>query len=429
MKSSTTRIMRVPALLMGLWLVAAHAEESVAPHESLTLAQAVDLATRHGPGIAALAAESAALSSRSEAGALPTNYAIAADFENFAGTGAASGTRQLEATLELSRTIELANKPALRRELGTAQLTQLAAVHHTRRAELAAEVARRFVHVLSDQALLNSARRSAELARAARDATQHRVSAGAMSSAALSRAEIALARAQIAAEHAAHELTSSRVRLSVLWGDTTGSFREASGDLFNLAAIESLEAYRQRLGNAPDLAKFAADAQVEDARVRLAEAQRSPDVTVSAGIRRLELLGDEALVASVSVPLGTRRRAELERTAARADRDRVDHERDTRRLELYASLFDLYQEIVHARTEASALHERVRPQAESMLATTSEGYRAGRFSLLELADAQMQLIEVEREAIRAAAQFHTLLVEIQRITGEPIHTLASGRAL
>ena len=50
-----------------------------------------------------------------------------------------------------------------------------------------------------------------------------------------------------------------------------------------------------------------------------------------------------------------------------------------------------------------------------MLTTTNEGYRAGRFSLLELADAQLQLIEVEREAIDAAAQFHTLMVEIQRI--------------
>jgi hypothetical protein len=39
----------------------------------------------------------------------------------------------------------------------------------------------------------------------------------------------------------------------------------------------------------------------------------------------------------------------------------------------------------------------------------------------------MQLIAVEREAIDAAAQFHTLLIEIQRITGERIQTLASGR--
>ena len=427
MKNRTTRAAQVRALLIGLWLVAANAEESIAPRESLTLAQAIELATTRGPGVAALAVESAALSSRSEAHALPTNYAIAADFENFAGTGAASGTDLLESTLQLSRIVEFADKPSLRRELGTAELGQLSAAQESRRADLAAEVARRFVRVASDQALLVTARRSAELARAARDATHARVAAGAASAAALSRAEIALARAQIGEQRAAQELASSKVKLSVLWGDPQGSFREAAGNLFDLTAIESFETYRQRLDTAPDLARYAADAGVEEARIRLAQAQRTPDMTLSAGVRRLEAFSDEALVASFSVPLGARRRADLEERAARADRERIDLERDARRLDLHATLFDLYQEILSSRAEAQALHERVRPQAESMLTTTSDGYRAGRFSLLELTDAQMQLIAVEREAIDAAAQFHTLLIEIQRITGERIQTLASGR--
>jgi len=86
---------------------------------------------------------------------------------------------------------------------------------------------------------------------------------------------------------------------------------------------------------------------------------------------------------------------------------------------------DLYQELLHARTETLSLREKVRPQAEAMLKTTSEGYRAGRFSLLELADAQIQLIELEREAIRAAAQFHTLMIDIKRVTGEPITALST----
>jgi outer membrane protein, heavy metal efflux system len=243
----------------------------------------------------------------------------------------------------------------------------------------------------------------------------------------LSRAEIALARAQIGEQRAAQELASSKVKLSVLWGDPQGSFREAAGNLFDLTAFESFETYRQRLDAAPDLARYAADARVEEARIRLAQAQRTPDMTVSAGVRRLEAFGDEALVASFSVPFGARHRADLEERAARADRERIDLERDARRLDLHATLFDLYQDILNSRAEALALHERVRPQAESMLTTTSEGYRAGRFSLLELTDAQMQVIAIEREAIGAAAQFHTLLVEIQRITGERIQTLTSGR--
>jgi outer membrane protein, heavy metal efflux system len=209
------------------------------------------------------------------------------------------------------------------------------------------------------------------------------------------------------------------VKLSILWGDTNASFTEAAGTLFELTSLESFDAYRDRLDKSPELARFASEARAQEARIELARAQRRPDVSIAAGVRRLESFDDQALVASFSVPLGTRRRAELQERAARADRNRIDRDREVRRLELHAELFDLYQEITHARTEAASLHEQVRPQAEAMLATTNDGYRAGRFSLLELADAQLQLIEVEREAISAAAQFHTLMVEIRRMIGAP----------
>jgi cobalt-zinc-cadmium efflux system outer membrane protein len=412
MNDTSTRARRACAVLCVLWAASAQSE-------SLTLARAIELAATQGPTTAAMMAEAESLASSSEADALPPNLVLESDFENFAGSGSASGTDLLESTLRVTRIIELGGKASLRRGLGAAERDRLAADQLTRKTELAAEVARRFIHVLSDQAMLVTAQRATQLAQTARDVASERVTAGASSPAALGRAQIALARAQIAQEHAEHELASSRVKLSILWGDTNASFTEAAGTLFELTSLESFDAYRDRLDKSPELARFASEARAQDARIELARAQRRPDVSIAAGVRRLESFDDQALVASFSVPLGTRRRAELQERAARADRNRIDRDREVRRLELHAELFDLYQEITHARTEAASLHEQVRPQAEAMLATTNDGYRAGRFSLLELADAQLQLIEVEREAISAAAQFHTLMVEIRRMIGAP----------
>jgi Outer membrane protein len=416
MKIRSTRARYACALAIALC--------ELAQGESLTLARAIELAATHSPSSAALTSETEALAARAEAEALAPNFHVEAEFENFAGGGELSGTGLLESTVRLSRVVELGGKRALRRGLGSAELDRLAAGQKAIRAELSAEVARRFIHVLSDQAVLVTSKRATELAQTARDVARQRVNAGASSPAALGRAEIAFARSQIAQEHAEHELASSRVKLSILWGDSAATFSAVVGDLFALPALESLAAYRSRLDASPELTRFAAEAQVQDARIRLAQAARTPDLSIAAGIRRFEVFEDEALVASFSVPLGTRRRAQLEERAARADRNRVDLHRTNRQLELHAALFDLYQEIHHARTEATSLNTRVRPQAEAMFATTNEGYRAGRFSLLELADAQLQLIEVEREAIQAAAQCHTLLVEIQRLVGDPIQTLA-----
>jgi outer membrane protein, heavy metal efflux system len=413
MNDTSTRARRACAVLCVLWSLTS---VTTAQSESLTLARAIELAATQGPTIAAMTAEAESLASSSEADALPPNMVLESDFENFAGSGSASGIDLLESTLRVTRVVELGNKASLRRGVGAAEREHLATEQLTRRNELAAEVARRFIHVLSDQAMLVTAQRATQLAQTARDVASERVTAGASSPAALGRAQIALARAQIAQEHAEHELASSRVKLSILWGDTGASFDQAAGNLFELAPLDSFDVYKDRLDASPELARFASEARAQDARIKLAQAQRRPDVSIAAGVRRLESFDDQALVASFSVPLGTRRRAELQERAARADRIRIDRDRDARRLELHAELFDLYQEILHARTEATSLHEQVRPQAEAMLSTTNDGYRAGRFSLLELADAQLQLIEVEREAIRAAAQFHTLMVEIQRVT-------------
>lgn len=411
----------VVACALNTW-VEVHAGEQTSGNE-LTLEQAIALAAERNPMVRAMASESESLAGRTGVEALAPAWSLQTEFENFGGTGSVSGVDALESTVQLSRVIERGGKLALRKELGAREIDALSAEQKVRRAELSAEVARRFIHVVSDQQSLTTARRATELARTARNVVKERVEAGASSPAMLSRAEITLARMQIDQEHAEHELASSRVNLSVLWGDESGSFGSAAGAIFDLSALEALEVYAQRLDANPDVARFALDALAQDTRIRLAEASRAADVSVAAGVRRLESFDDHALVASFSIPLGTRRKAALEERSARADRARVDADRESRLLELRAKLFELYQEISHARTEAQTLHENIRPQAEAMLKTTEQGYRAGRFSLLELADAQTQLLEVEREAITAAAQFHTLLIEIQRVTGAPIRAL------
>ncbi|MET0532852.1 MAG: TolC family protein [Steroidobacter sp.] len=423
MKSRSSRALRARVLLLGLSLVTA-----TDAAEMLTLARAIELANTRSPAVVALSAETEATTHRTQLEALPPNLQLESEFENFAGTGQTSGGKALESTLRITRVFELGDKASLRRSAGAAELDLLAADQHTRRLDLTAEVARRFVHLLSDQEMLSTARRATDLARQARDAARERVTIGASSPAAVGRAEIALARAEIELEHAEHELAASRVKLSVLWGEPTPSFVQAQGNLFELSEERSFDAYRARLDDSPDLARLTSQLQAEDARIRLAQAQRVPDVSVSAGVRRLETLDDQALVAGFSIPLGTRRRADHQERAARASRTMIEQDREARRLELHATLYELYQELLHARTEAQSLHERVRPQAEAMLKTTAEGYRAGRFSLLELADAQIQLIDLEREAIKAAAQFHTLLIDISRVTGDPIIVLASRSA-
>src|SRR5688572_24451774 len=108
MNDRSTRARHACAVLLVLWASAPDAAgTATAQSESLTLARAIELAATHGPAVAAMTAEAESLASSTEADALPPNFVIETDFENFAGTGNASGTDVLESTLRLSRVIEL----------------------------------------------------------------------------------------------------------------------------------------------------------------------------------------------------------------------------------------------------------------------------------------------------------------------------------
>lgn len=418
----STHIGRVGAIvLMCSMASVAHAAEA----RALTLSNALELVAARNPALLSMRPEAEALRQQAAVDALSPALTLDAQFENFAGTGDASSARSLESTLQLSRAIELGDKSSLRRRIGDSELERLDAIQRAKRAEVLADVARRFVHVLADQEQLAATRRATQLAEQARGAVQQRINAGAASPVFLSRAEIALARAKIDQEHAEHELASSRVSLSILWGEAKPSFDEARGELFHFPQLESLEAYTARLANSPDVLRFATQARVLEARSHLAQANRRPNITVSAGIRRLEAFDDQAFVAGFSVPLGSRKRSEGEIQSLAAEREQLELSSASHQLELQATLFGIYQEILHRRTEAEVLHNEIRPQAEQMVQVTQRGFDAGRFSLLELADVQSQLLEIEREAIQAAAEFHSHLIEVERLTGVAVHTLAT----
>ena len=86
-----------------------------------------------------------------------------------------------------------------------------------------------------------------------------------------------------------------------------------------------------------------------------------------------------------------------------------------------ATLFDVYQEMLHARTALTQLRQKVIPIAEETLALTEQGYRKGRFPLLELLDAQQSLIALRVQVVANATAFHLHVIEIERLLGAPLH--------
>jgi cobalt-zinc-cadmium efflux system outer membrane protein len=384
---------------------------------AITLQQTIERVLEHNPLLKGSRYHANAAEARIRAARLPTPLSAKVELENFAGSGRTEGTDAMEATLSLARVLELGNKTGLRGELAEQKAELLRNEQDSQRLDVLAETTGLFLSVVTDQERLIIARDAMALADHTLNVVERRFNAGRTPAAERSRAIIEAARIEIELEHAEHQLLVSRLKLAAAWGDTQPAFSRAEGDVFTLNRVADFENLERLLDQNPDLVRFATTERLAEAQTRLAQADRRPNVDIAGGIRYLNESDDVALVLSASMPLGSRSRAApaIEESEMLTMVEPLAFEQ--RRLELYTTLFELHQELLHSRTAVETLRQRIIPEAERVLHDYQKGYALGRYSLLELLSAQRSLLDARREALSVAADYHRYHMEIDRLTG------------
>lgn len=400
--------------------VRAQALDAAEPQGELTLSQAIAAALARNPELEGAGYELRAAEAGVVQAGLRPNPELAAGFENFGGSGVARGTQILESTLSLSQVIELGGKRRQRVAVAGAGRDAAAASRDLRQLDLLAEVTQRFIEVASAQEQAGLARRARELAEETLAAIERRVDAARSPLAERSRARIATSRARLAEQRAGLALDNARRQLAAQWGSATPAFSAVHADLFELPAVEELAVLLQRLRANPDFLRLAAEGRLRAAELRLAQAQARPNLQVGAGVRRFEDSGDAALVLnfSLALPLSDRNQGAI--AEAEAKRDLAGAGERAALIKAQVTLSGLYRELRLAQDETQTLRGQMVPQAREALAQTRDGYERGRFSYLELADALRELNEVQGNAIEAAASYHRLRAEIERLGSEPL---------
>ncbi len=105
---------------------------------------------------------------------------------------------------------------------------------------------------------------------------------------------------------------------------------------------------------------------------------------------------------------------------ARALLGRTEAEQKAAEVRLGTVLLGLYQEMAWAVQVMDGLQKEIVPKAEDALAISREGFAQGRFSYLEVLDAQRTLFDIKQEYIQTATAYHQFLVELERLIGQPI---------
>jgi len=389
--------------------------------EVITLEDAVLQVLERSPQLGAAEYEARAAAARIRQARLATPYTVNIDLENFAGTGVFGGIDGMETTLSIARVLELGEKPALRGKLAQQEANLLRTMQDATRLDLLAETARRFVRVVTSQERLKIANEAVALALRTGEAVEQRVQAGKAPVAERRRASIALARARLDLENAKYKLEISRLKLSTMWGETIARFSTAQANLYALNPVNNFGELQSFLERNPELIRFATEQRVSEARINLARARQRPDLELAGGVRYLGVTDDAALVLSASIPLGSSKRATDLIEASQQSSLAKPLKYEQRRLDLNSTLFEVHQELLYAFMAFGIFAEQIIPEAEQVLLDYEKGFSAGRYSLLELTQAQSVLLNARLDSMLAASDYHHKQIEIERLIGAAIN--------
>jgi cobalt-zinc-cadmium efflux system outer membrane protein len=392
----------------------------------VTLTHAQALALLHNPRLAAFGWEVRAREAQIlQAGLLP-NPEVGVEVENFAGSGALRAFNGTEITILLSQLIELGGKRGKRVRVAALESTLAAWDYEATRIDVLTQVTQAFVEVLSAQERVRLHEDLVRLAEQGLTTVAERIRAGKGSPVEEIRFQVTLSTNRIALERAQRELEAARQRLVTTWGGSIPSFTSAEGALDTVSAIPPVERLLDLIAQNPGVARWATELVQRQATLEREEAQRIPDPTLRGRFRHVRETNDNALVMAVSIPVPVFNRNQGRVLEARYRLAKAGEERRAAEAQVRAALAEAYGALSRAFVEATRLHTEVLPGAQRAFDAVSEGYRQGKFGLLDVLDAQRTLFEARGRYLEALAAYHQAMAEVERLIGEPLSSVTDA---
>lgn len=397
---------------------------------NLTLKDALLLALRHNPELAAFDKEIRALEGTTlQAGLLP-NPELSVNVDNVGNIGAGNGQRvavppgtaiketveQQDLIIRISQLFELGGKRAAR--VNAASLGRELAVkeYEAKRLEIIARVANAFIEVLSAQEQLQLAEESQRLAQRVVEAVKRRVQAGKVPPIEETKVGIAFSTTRIALLQTQRELEAARKRLALLWGEGAPEFARVLGNLQTLAATPSFDALVERVLASPIADRARKGIEHRRALLELEQTRRVPNITIAGGMIKHWESGGTTGIVGIAMPLQLFDRNQGNLREANQRLNKALDEQVATDLRLKTELVQTYEALLAAHNEITILRSEVLPAATSAFEVTNKGYELGKFSFLEVLDAQRTLFQNRTLYMRVLANYHRLVNEIERLT-------------
>ena len=418
---TATRFACATAVLLSPWLV------SASQAQTLTLKAALHGALAASPRLTAAGREvGIAAGQRVQAGAL-INPEVSYELDNAFGTGIFRGSQSAESTLQISQVFEWFGKRDARIAAGAAGVDVASIQQKAVRLEVLSETAIAFLNVLGLQRKIQILDDQIAALDRLTPLLRRRVEAGASSPAETGRAEVASALVKADRERLRASLSSARRDLAVMMGDTAPKFAAVSGRLEFAGRPPSFQSVVSAIDANPQLVRWMAVYAQRNAELLVARLKPYPDVRIAAGWRHFNEVfdgpvretNDNAVRLSVSVPIPVFDQNQGNILSAEESLAKTRYEREANRNTLIVVAGRAYDSLQGSLRELSILRETAIPKAREAVDAISEGYGQGRYSLLEVLDAQASVAQTRLREEEAEQNFHVAVATIEGLVGNP----------
>ncbi|MFM9835326.1 MAG: TolC family protein [Methylophilaceae bacterium] len=322
-------------------------------------------------------------------------------------------------TIAISQQLETADKRDKRMVAAGAAFDIAEVDIHIAQAEISAKTYAAFYQVLAAQQAQKLAQELLEIATTTKDTTTKRVLAGKISPVEETKAKVAEASLKIDLANSNQQLAISKQRLASLWAKSEGQTDYVVvGELENLKELPKQSELMAQLADSPRLKKAALAIQEKQAISNIELSKQTPDVTVSLGVQRNEELGGitQAMIGlSIPIPVFDKNQGNL--LSAKAREYQSIDEKTALENQLQTELKDAYSRR-QLQVEASNMYKQdILQGAQSAYEAARKGFEYGKFSFLEVLDAQRTLFQAKMQFIQTLTMAHIAEADIQRILG------------
>ena len=405
----------VPAIAQQGSGAAAVASMSPASTPRISLAEAVALALDVSPELSASRREIAAAAGQIVQSRTRPNPELGYSLED-------TQSRTRTQSLQINWPIEMGGKRDARVNVAERNHDVAGADFDTRRADIRASVIAAYFEVLTAEERVALALASEELADKATDVVSKRVLAGKVSPVEETKSRVAGAGLRIESSQATGELRAAKLRLASLLGRDAVDVEVNSSVADAIPFLPSTNALRDRLRASPTIRRAQLEIQRRSAIVSLERSKAMPDITLSLGVKRPNELQRNQILLGISVPLPVFDRNQGNVLEAVQREEKARDELAAVNTKITTEVMQARERLATARDQLDVLVRTILPGAKSAYDAARVGFENGKFSFLDVLDAQRTYFASKSQYIRTVSEAHRADADIDRILGDDAAT-------